>query len=115
MNNHEAIERALLNYVEGWFEGNAVRMEEALHAKLAKRHYDNGTVNELDCDTMIDYTKNQYGKDEKFDSSKVEIKILDVYKNIATAIIITKYVDYVHLVKKDGKWKILNVLWDHFE
>ncbi|MBN2878469.1 MAG: nuclear transport factor 2 family protein [Clostridia bacterium] len=116
MNDQDAIREAVLNYVEGWFEGNSDRMEKALHTKLAKRHCDSsGTLNELDCDTMVGLTKDGVGKDEQFDSSTVEINIVSIYKNIASVILHTKYVDYLHLAKQDGTWKILNVLWDFAE
>src|SRR5215216_5923416 len=35
--DREAIKQTALDYVEGWYEGNAERMERALHPDLAKR------------------------------------------------------------------------------
>ena len=35
-----AIERAVLDYFEGWFGGDPVRMERALHPELVKRSVD---------------------------------------------------------------------------
>src|SRR3977135_170600 len=32
-----AIRKAALDYIEGWYEGDAERMERALHPELAKR------------------------------------------------------------------------------
>src|SRR5262249_61650568 len=32
-----AIKKPALDYIEGWYEGNAARMESALHPELAKR------------------------------------------------------------------------------
>ena len=32
-----AIKATALNYIEGWYEGDAARMESALHPELAKR------------------------------------------------------------------------------
>ena len=32
-----AIRKTALNYIEGWYEGDAGRMESALYPKLAKR------------------------------------------------------------------------------
>ena len=32
-----AIKQAALDYIEGWYEGNAERMERALHPEFAKR------------------------------------------------------------------------------
>ena len=33
----DAIKQTALDYIEGWYEGNAERMERALHPELAKR------------------------------------------------------------------------------
>ncbi|HEX6284300.1 MAG TPA: nuclear transport factor 2 family protein, partial [Pyrinomonadaceae bacterium] len=36
-NDAELIKQTALDYIEGWYEGNAQRMERALHPELAKR------------------------------------------------------------------------------
>src|ERR1043166_5349745 len=36
-NEEAAIRKTALNYIEGWYEGDAARMESALHPELAKR------------------------------------------------------------------------------
>ncbi len=35
--NEDAVRAATSDYIEGWFDGDAVRMERALHPELAKR------------------------------------------------------------------------------
>jgi hypothetical protein len=43
-----------------------------------------------------------------------EIEILDIYNRIATVKIISdNWVDYLHLIKLDGEWSIINILWQH--
>ena len=37
MDDHKAILQVALDYIEGWYQGNAARMEQALHIKLTKR------------------------------------------------------------------------------
>src|SRR5438105_15612649 len=34
-----AVTKAVLDYYEGWFEGDAARMERALHPELCKRSF----------------------------------------------------------------------------
>ena len=47
---------------------------------------------------------------------KNKVKIVHIYKGIASAIAISyDYVDYLQLVKTKDGWKILNVLWDRNE
>src|ERR1043166_3007167 len=36
-NDESAIRKTALDYIEGWYEGDATRMESALHPELAKR------------------------------------------------------------------------------
>src|ERR1043166_8115741 len=36
-NDESAIRKPALDYIEGWYEGDAARMESALHPELAKR------------------------------------------------------------------------------
>ncbi len=46
---------------------------------------------------------------------KAEIIIYDVFENVATAKSFSnkyKFIDYIHLGKIDGKWKIVNMLWE---
>ena len=37
MTDQEAIRGVVLDYIDGWFDGDAVRMERALHPELVKR------------------------------------------------------------------------------
>ena len=42
------------------------------------------------------------------------IEILDIYNRIATVKIVSdNWVDYLHLIKLDGEWSIINILWQH--
>jgi len=38
-NDEAAIRKTALDYIEGWYAGDAARMESALHAELAKRMF----------------------------------------------------------------------------
>ena len=41
------------------------------------------------------------------------VRILDIDGDVASVKMdSTQFVDYMHLVRWDGEWKILNVLWD---
>ena len=47
-----AIRETALNYIEGWYEGNAERMKSALHPELAKRLvFDRDGVSQLNHQT----------------------------------------------------------------
>jgi hypothetical protein len=112
-----AIERVAMDYIEGWFEGNAERMERALHPELVKRamiqdaegkeYFQNLTKS-----NMVKATEGGGGKKISADQRRISITILDVYKTIATARVESgSFIDYLHLGKTEGDWKIINVLW----
>ena len=115
----QAIRQAALDYLEGWYEGNVDRMDAALHPDLAKRivypHPKTGRsmLNEATKSAMLEYTRAGGGKDKAKEGTGNEITILDVHGGMASVKAVSPdYVDYIHLVKWNGEWKILNVLWE---
>jgi len=114
-----AIKTACLDYLEGWYTGDANRMEKALHTNLVKRRIvvlkqtGSNLINQVTASDMIEYTKAGFGKQQAKEGMKNEIEILHIYKGIATVNATSKdYVDYIHLGKFNGEWKIINVLWE---
>ena len=113
-----AIRAAALDYIEGYYEGNAERMERALHPELAKRIIrtnDKGqsSFSNMSALTLINGTKMGGGKDIPLADRHKDVTILDIYQNAASAkIYASGWVDYLHLAKWYGQWKIVNVLWE---
>ncbi len=119
-NDKAAIKNATLDYLEGWYDGDAVRMERALHPEFfTKRgiliHPNTGEMAtpHLNAEMMIGYVKQGGGKSFPREKLKNEVIILDIYKNTASVKAISaQFVDYLHLAKFDGKWMIVNILWE---
>jgi len=116
------IRQAALDYIEGWYEGDPVRMERALHPDLAKRivvlHPRTGRslLNHATASMMVEYTRAGGGKETPRDKIQNEVTVLDVYHNIANVRVVSAdFVDYLHVVKWNGEWRILNVLWEPVE
>ena len=114
-----AITTTALNYIEGWYEGNAARMEEALHPELAKRmvYTDPKTgrsqLNQMSAMTLVQYTKRGGGSRTPKDRQMKDITILDRYNNAAVVkVVASDWIDYLQEAKVDGEWKIINVLWE---
>lgn len=110
----EAMKKPIYDYVEGWYDKDPERMQLGLHPDLAKRNIDraqaNG-VNLMDLPSLLKVVP-QYGG-AGGDQRVIDIEILDVYGDIATAKVTSNsYVDYVQLGKFDDKWLIINVLWE---
>lgn len=113
-----AIRRAALDYIEGWYAKDPERMERALHYDAIKRRVqvDKGSSS-LDAGgalRLVQATRPVPGrivpplKDQRRD-----ITILDLYGNAASVKVdATSWVDYLHMVKWNNEWRILNILWE---
>ena len=117
--DEDGIKAAILDYSEGWNTGDAERMEKALHPDLAKRRVTYSKdgkwakLDQMSALTLIQYTRQGYGKKTPENERQMEITIYDIYGNTATAKTISKdWIDYMHLAKWNGEWKIVNVLWE---
>jgi len=113
-----AIRKVVLDYIEGWYTGDAVRMERALHPDLVKRAIlrDEKTgrpyIQPTSASAMVRMTESGVGRLKPGEVMDNQIEVLDVYGDAATAKAISPhYVDYLHLVRWQGEWKILNALW----
>ena len=112
-----AIRQAALDYIEGWYTGDAERMERAVHPELAKRivRAQNGEsqLGHQGADTLIGNTRRGGGSDTPEARRLKEVSILDIYGNAASAKIdASDWIDYLHLARSNGSWKIVNVLWE---
>jgi len=112
---HDAIVATALDYYEGWFDGEPDRMERALHPELAKRALTpERTIDNTTAEEMVEGTRAGMGKARKPAELKLQVDVDDVHGSIASARVTSNvYVDYLQLVKTDGRWQILNALWAH--
>ena len=110
-----AIVNAVLDYFEGWFDGDQARMERALHPGLAKRSLkpDGRTLDETTAEWMIGATGRGVGRERDPGDRQIEVEVVDVYSTIATATVRSAvYREYVQLVRTPEGWKIVNALWE---
>ena len=110
------IRTALLDYFEGWFDGDPARMESALHPDLAKRGVRAETagreVDSMTADQMVGWTRDGEGVRERPPNLDIRIDVLDVHHEIATALVRSSvYIEYAHLVRTQGRWKVLNTIY----
>lgn len=69
-------------------------------------------MQELTAPLMVKLTREGGGKDTAKDQRQIEVVVLDAHKNTASVKVTSaQYIDYLHLVKWDGQWVILNVVW----
>jgi hypothetical protein len=108
-----AITATVLDYYEGWWTGNAMRMERAVHPDLAKRALmaDGDSLDQDTAASMIAATKRGIGKKHAGDTI-AELVFQDLDDTMAAVKVRTGvYLEYLHLVRLRQGWKILNVLW----
>ena len=112
--DHSAIVACVLDYFEGWFDGDAERMERALHPGLAKRALedDGRTLDETTAEWMIDATARGVGRERDPGDRGIEVEVEDVYETIANVTVRSAvYREYVQLVRTGDGWRIVNALW----
>ena len=114
----ESIKRTALNYAEGWYEGNADKMESSLSPDLAKRIARTNAQNQTRLDHMtamalVQGTRGGFGKQTPAAEQQKDVTIYDVMGGAATVKLeMRDWVDYMHVAKVNGKWLIVNVLWE---
>jgi Putative lumazine-binding len=112
-----AIRGCLLDYFEGWFDGDAIRMERALHPGLAKHALGQGRnrSDALDVttkDEMVEATKLGRGRTRDVPDRAIRIDIASVSGGIASAIVHSAvYVEYALLARTPSGWRITSTLW----
>ncbi len=115
----EGVRQAVLDYVEGIYEVDHTRIERSVHPELVKRGFfiKKGetayTGTPMTYDQLVNLAKNwnKDGKRVTKDSIK-KVEIYDVLDQTASAKLTAVWgIDYMQLAKYDGKWKIVNILW----
>jgi len=114
-----AIRATALDYVEGYYEANAERMARAVHPELVKRIISRDSVSgrawisNMGAGNLISGTARGGGKNTPMDRRRKEVRILDIYSTVASVrATMSGWIDYMHLAKIDGRWQIVNVLWE---
>lgn len=114
------VEKAVLNYIENFFENNFEAMNESLHPRLSKRGFnpDRTIYKDLPPSELKKMMASKNALPLKAQKNKVtNIKI---FHDVATANLNTGYpnvrwVEFCHLVRIDGEWKIIDVFWEYFK
>lgn len=112
-----AIRATALDYIEGWYAGDAARMERAVHPELAKRIVRRAdgavTLGDMTAEQLVDATKAGYGTRTPAAEQQKDVTILDIFRNAAVVKVVARdWVDYLQIARWEDEWKIVNVLWE---
>jgi hypothetical protein len=115
--DEDAVRSVVLDYVQGWFEGDQDRMQRALHPELVKRcrgieGADPDALETLSAREMIDAAADGVGRGEDAPDRQIEIRIDYLSGGIASVqCFCHRYVDLLHLIDMPDGWKIVNAAW----
>lgn len=114
-----AVRQAALDYIEGYYGGDPVRMERGLHPELVKRGVTTSPrfggaayLPAMSKSNLVTIARAGTGKrpPEEWD---VTVAVLDVAPaTAAVKVVSVEFVDQMLLAKVDGKWSIIAVLWE---
>jgi len=114
-----AIRQTALDYIEGWYEGDAARMERALHPELAKRIVmtdsatGNSRLDSMGAMTLVQRVRAGGGRKTPKEAQMKDVTILDRFQNAAVVkVVASGWIDYLQVARFNGDWKIINVLWE---
>jgi hypothetical protein len=116
----EKIEKACLNYIEGFYEGDTTKLIAALKPNMYKIGFWKNKNGAYDFDGQmtyrqaLDYAKNVLTKKSfaKADAPK-KVEVLDIGNTIASAKVTAWWgFDYILLSKQNDIWMIEQVLWE---
>jgi hypothetical protein len=110
---------AVLDYVDAIYLADTARIVRSVRPELAKRGYwiprdQNTYSNEpMTFAELINVARTwNPGRRRNPDTMTKEIRILDILDQTASAKLVAQWgVDYFHLARYDGRWMIVNVLW----
>lgn len=114
-----AIRQVALDYIESQHNVKPEQFERAAHPRMVKRTFwmnkKNGKeyLRETFTDAMVLLAETYNVDGDKFpENPKKEVVILDIYdKTASVKLIADEWIDYMHIVKLNGKWQLVNVLW----
>ena len=115
-----AVRRAALDYLEGFYEGDSSKIVRSVRIDVRKIGYYKGqeagstyATDEMPFPAMIEYTNN-FRKNRRVTPATAprEVIVGEVNDQTATAKVVAWWgIDYLHLAKYNGKWMIVNVIW----
>lgn len=115
----EGVRRAALDYLEGFYEGDSAKIIRSVRPDVRKVGYFKSrgastyASEPMSYAEMIAYTNN-FKKNGRTTptSAPREVIVGEINDQTATAKVVAWWgIDYLQLARYDGKWMIVNVMW----
>lgn len=122
-----AIRKAATDYVEGYYKADAQRVAQGVSTELVKRiimkdDKGNCMIGNMGYSQLVyaagkNTNTNTQAVITNNEPFRIDVHIYDISNDIATVKIKTnkfKFIDYAHMAKVNGEWKVVNVLWGFY-
>jgi hypothetical protein len=113
------VRAAVMDYVEAIYRVDTARIVRSVHPDMAKRGYyipRNQTAytnSPMTYAQLINVAKTFNAKGNiNAETAAKQVTILDILDQTASVKLVASWgIDYMHLARYDGRWMIVNVLW----
>jgi hypothetical protein len=115
-----AVKQAGFNYIDTFYKADTTLAYQSIHPSLQKRGFSYSTKDnnyskqlEMPFPALIRLAKvwNKDGNHANAQSPR-EVEVFEIADKTATAKVKAVWgIDYIHLMKENGTWYIVNVLW----
>ena len=113
-----AVHQAALDYVDAIYNSDVTRIERSVHPQLTKRGFWRdyatapwGPQETMTYEQLVALTKTWNAKKNR-DTTIKKVDVYEVLDQTASAKVTAMWgIDYLQLAKYDGRWKIINILW----
>lgn len=113
-----AVRAAVLDYVEGVYNAEPGRIKRSVHPELSKLGYYRRSEEEpyrpapMTFDQLVEVARTWNDEGRDMSTAPKEIHLFDVLDQTASVKLVAAWgIDYMHLAKVHGTWKIVKVLW----
>ncbi len=118
--DEESIQKVARNFMIAWYDGNSELMESTLQedavSKVVTSAGNRSRLEFYSALELVQLTRNGGGKAVPKEERKMDISVLDQFQNAAT-VKIQAYdaIEYLHMAKWRGEWKIINILFERIK
>jgi hypothetical protein len=116
--DEKAVRRASLDYIEAVYNVDPSLAERSVHPELVKRGFfvkrgeTEYSPHTMTFAELVELSKNYNKNGSVPKDAPKEVVVYEVSDQTASVKVTAVWgIDYMHLAKYEGKWKIINILW----